>query len=48
MAGCFDYYADLAEALDGKQYAPVDLPMDTFKSYVRKEAIGVVALITPW
>lgn len=48
VAGCFDYYADLAEALDGKQYAPVDLPMDTFKSYVRKEAIGVVALITPW
>lgn len=48
VAGCFDYYADLAEGLDAKQKAPVDVPMDTFKSYVLKEPIGVVGLITPW
>ncbi|XP_027369105.1 betaine aldehyde dehydrogenase 1, chloroplastic isoform X2 [Abrus precatorius] len=48
VAGCFEFYADLAEKLDAKQKAPVSLPMDTFKSYVLKEPIGVVGLITPW
>ncbi|KAM0939006.1 putative betaine-aldehyde dehydrogenase [Dioscorea sansibarensis] len=48
VAGCFEYYADLAEALDGKQRAPISLPMETFKSYVLREPIGVVGLITPW
>lgn len=48
VAGCFEYYADLAEGLDAKQKAPVSLPMQTFGSYVLKEPIGVVALITPW
>ncbi|KAF7838381.1 betaine aldehyde dehydrogenase 1, chloroplastic [Senna tora] len=48
VAGCFEYYADLAEGLDAKQKAPISLPMDTFKSHVLKEPIGVVALITPW
>ncbi|KAF8037127.1 hypothetical protein BT93_B0140 [Corymbia citriodora subsp. variegata] len=48
VAGCFEYYADLAEGLDAKQKAPVSLPMESFKSYVLKEPIGVVALITPW
>ncbi|XP_054820592.1 aminoaldehyde dehydrogenase 2, peroxisomal [Prosopis cineraria] len=48
VAGCFEYYADLAEGLDAKQKAPVSLPMDTFKSYVLLEPIGVVGLITPW
>ncbi|XP_057718027.1 uncharacterized protein LOC130932660 isoform X3 [Arachis stenosperma] len=48
VAGCFEFYADLAEKLDGKQKAPVSLPMETFKSYVLKEPIGVVGLITPW
>ncbi|KAG9449513.1 hypothetical protein H6P81_009478 [Aristolochia fimbriata] len=48
VAGCFEYYADLAEALDGKQKTSVSLPMQTFKSHVLKEPIGVVALITPW
>ncbi|KAJ6760630.1 BETAINE ALDEHYDE DEHYDROGENASE, partial [Salix purpurea] len=47
FAGCFEYYADLAEGLDAKQKAPVSLPMETFKSYVLKEPLGVVALITP-
>nr|ARR95824.1 betaine aldehyde dehydrogenase [Pandanus amaryllifolius] len=48
VAGCFEYFADLAQALDGKQRAPVSLPLQTFKSYVLKEPIGVVGLITPW
>ncbi|XP_028784057.1 betaine aldehyde dehydrogenase 1, chloroplastic isoform X1 [Neltuma alba] len=48
VAGCFEYYADLAEGLDAKQKAPVSLPMDTFKSYVLHEPVGVVGLITPW
>ncbi|KAE9601451.1 putative oxidoreductase [Lupinus albus] len=48
VAGCFDYYADLAEKLDEKQKTPVSVPMDTFRSYVLKEPIGVVGLITPW
>ncbi|KAJ6882160.1 betaine aldehyde dehydrogenase 1 [Populus alba x Populus x berolinensis] len=48
VAGCFEYYADLAEGLDAKQKAPVSLPMETFKSFVLKEPLGVVALITPW
>lgn len=48
VAGCFEYYAGLAEGLDAKQKAPVSLPMETFKSHVLKEPIGVVGLITPW
>ncbi|OIW00347.1 hypothetical protein TanjilG_27598 [Lupinus angustifolius] len=48
VAGCFNYYADLAEKLDEIQKTPVSLPMETFKSYVLKEPIGVVGLITPW
>lgn len=48
VAGCFEFYADLAEGLDAKQKAPVSLPMETFKSYVLKQPLGVVGLITPW
>jgi betaine-aldehyde dehydrogenase len=48
VAGCFEYYADIAEGLDAKQKASVSLPMETFKCHTLKEPIGVVALITPW
>ncbi|XP_028781761.1 betaine aldehyde dehydrogenase 1, chloroplastic isoform X1 [Neltuma alba] len=48
VAGCFEYYADLADGLDAKQKAPIPLPMQTFKSHVLREPVGVVALITPW
>lgn len=99
MAGCFDYYAGLAEELDGRQDSPIDvsssrqtgctsepcsgssacrqahvlvpaqlqLPrgltarqsdrraaaccqvgMEEFAVRVRREPLGVVALITPW
>ncbi|KVI06378.1 betaine aldehyde dehydrogenase, chloroplastic [Cynara cardunculus var. scolymus] len=48
VAGCFEYHADLAEALDAKQNASIALPMDTFECHVIREPIGVVGLITPW
>lgn len=48
MSGCFEYYADLAEKLDERQNAPLELPMEQFKCNIRREAIGVVGLITPW
>ncbi|XP_021733696.1 betaine aldehyde dehydrogenase, chloroplastic [Chenopodium quinoa] len=48
VAGCFEYYADQAEALDAKQKAPIALPMETFKSHVLRQPIGVVGLISPW
>ncbi|KAF5185246.1 Betaine aldehyde dehydrogenase protein, partial [Thalictrum thalictroides] len=47
VAGCFEYYAELAEGLDAKQKAPISIPMDTFKTHVFREPIGVVGLITP-
>lgn len=48
MAGCFEYYAGLAEALDGRQGEAVDLGSDDFSCRLRREPLGVVALITPW
>ncbi|KAL3698345.1 hypothetical protein R1sor_012421 [Riccia sorocarpa] len=44
---CFDYYADLAEKLDEKQYSPIEVPMEQFKSSVLRETLGVIGLITP-
>lgn len=48
MTGCFEYNVDLVKALDPKQNAPIDLPMDTFKHHVIRGPIGVVGMITPW
>ncbi|KAJ8563232.1 hypothetical protein K7X08_031684 [Anisodus acutangulus] len=48
VAACFEYYADLAEALDSKRKTPVNLHLDSFKTYVLSEPLGVVGLITPW
>lgn len=48
MAGCFDYYAGLAEKLDERQGTPIDVGMEEFSVKVRREPLGVVALITPW
>jgi betaine-aldehyde dehydrogenase len=47
-AGCFAYYADLAEALDGRQNEPVALPDDRFRTLVRREPVGVAGQIIPW
>jgi betaine-aldehyde dehydrogenase len=47
-AGCFAYYADLAEDLDNRQDEPIELPDRRFASALRFEAIGVAAQIIPW
>jgi len=48
VAGCFEYYADLAEKLDLEQDALLEVPMEQFKCSTRKEPLGIVGLITPW
>ena len=39
VAGCFEYFADHAEALDKKQNAPVSLPLENFKSIFGKNLL---------
>ena len=48
VAGCFDYYAGLADELAATPAAVVETGMAEFKCSVRREPIGVAALITPW
>eukprot|EP01024_Parvocaulis_polyphysoides_P053256 TRINITY_DN5298_c3_g1_i1.p1 TRINITY_DN5298_c3_g1~~TRINITY_DN5298_c3_g1_i1.p1 ORF type:complete len:508 (-),score=98.03 TRINITY_DN5298_c3_g1_i1:397-1920(-) len=48
VAGCFEYYADLAEKLDTQQNEQIDVGMDEFKSKVQYQPLGAVALISPW
>ncbi|HYZ26239.1 MAG TPA: aldehyde dehydrogenase family protein [Geminicoccaceae bacterium] len=48
VAAAFDYYADLAQGLDHRQGAPVELPDRSFRASVRFEPAGVAALIVPW
>ncbi|MNP03661.1 Aldehyde dehydrogenase PuuC [compost metagenome] len=47
-AGCFDFYADLAEGLDSHMERPVALADERFSSVARKEPIGVAGAIIPW
>jgi acyl-CoA reductase-like NAD-dependent aldehyde dehydrogenase len=47
VAGCFEFFAGLAEALDKKQNSLVPLP-ENFKCHLQRDPIGVVGLITPW
>ncbi len=47
-AGCFDFYAGLAEELDGRQGQTVTLPDERFNSKVYHDPIGVSGLIVPW
>lgn len=47
-AGCFHFYADLAEKLDTDGEKPVALSMDEFTSKAVKEPIGVAGAIIPW
>ena len=47
-AGCFEFYAGLAEQLDGNAERPVALPDERFSSVARKEPVGVAAAIIPW
>ncbi|KAG5181252.1 betaine aldehyde dehydrogenase [Tribonema minus] len=48
VAACFEYYAGLAEALDKRQWAKVDVGDDGYLARLRKEPIGVVAAVVPW
>lgn len=45
-AGCFDFYAGLAEELGGDE--PIALPDGRFSSKAVKEPIGVAGAIIPW
>ncbi|WP_136477112.1 aldehyde dehydrogenase family protein [Pseudomonas sp. DG56-2] len=47
-AGCFDYYADLAEGLDSEREQAVALADERFSSLARKEPVGVAGAIIPW
>jgi betaine-aldehyde dehydrogenase len=47
-AGCFEFYAQLAEELDGRQGEVVPLADDRFSSKVYLEPVGVSGLIIPW
>jgi betaine-aldehyde dehydrogenase len=47
-AGCFEFYAGLAEELDGRQEQPVAVGDPRFTSKVRREAVGVAGAIIPW
>ncbi|WXL26017.1 aldehyde dehydrogenase family protein [Ectopseudomonas mendocina] len=44
----FAYYAEQADAMDAGQNAEVSLPDNAFRSYTRREPVGVVSLIVPW
>lgn len=47
-AGCFEFYAGLAEQLDGNAETTVPLPDERFSSIARKEPVGVAGAIIPW
>lgn len=47
-AGCFAFYADLAEDLDRSREEPVALSDARFESRARREPVGVAAAIVPW
>lgn len=47
-AGCFEFYAGLAEELDEKRAETIELPDARFVSKAIKEPIGVAGAIVPW
>ncbi len=47
-AGCFDYYAGLAEGADLLSEQSINVPDERFRCSVIKEPVGVVAAIIPW
>src|SRR5262249_46292817 len=48
VAGCFDFYAGLAEELDRTGVTPVEVSDARFVTKVRKEPVGVAGAIIPW
>ncbi|RQR41272.1 aldehyde dehydrogenase family protein [Burkholderia sp. Bp9142] len=47
-AGCFEYYAKLAEEFDEKRSQPISVSDARFKTKVVREPLGVVGAIIPW
>lgn len=47
-AGCFDYYAGLAEEMDENASEPLALQDARFTAKVMKEPLGVAGAIIPW
>ncbi|PAP92184.1 aldehyde dehydrogenase family protein [Mesorhizobium wenxiniae] len=47
-AGCFEFYAGLAEQLDNSFEEAIELPDARFSSKVVKEPVGVAGAIIPW
>ncbi|MGB4074998.1 aldehyde dehydrogenase family protein [Pseudomonas sp.] len=47
-AGCFDYYAGLAEAADAAPRQSLEVPDPRFSCWVEREPVGVVGAIIPW
>ncbi|MBP1888153.1 aldehyde dehydrogenase family protein [Sinorhizobium mexicanum] len=47
-AGCFNYYAGLAEELDDNAEEPIAVADSRFSSKAVREPLGVVGAITPW
>ncbi|MFL5011620.1 aldehyde dehydrogenase family protein [Rhizobium sp.] len=47
-AGCFDFYAGLAEQLDNNPEEAIALPDQRFTSKAVREPIGVAGAIIPW
>lgn len=47
-AGCFHFYADMAERFDNSAEQEITLSMDEFKSKAVKEPVGVAGAIIPW
>jgi betaine-aldehyde dehydrogenase len=47
-AGCFEFYADLAEELEQRQGRELSLPDNRFSSRVYLEPVGAAGLIVPW
>ena len=44
----FDYYAELAEQLDDAGESEVAIPSADHRAVIRREPVGVAALIVPW
>ena len=47
-AGCFEFYAGLAETFDATREEAIALPDARFRSTAVKEPVGVVGAIIPW
>ena len=47
-AGCFDYYANLAEESDQTLKQEIKVADERFSSWVEREPVGVVGAIIPW